>query len=148
MGGNDAQTLKAFTEAEAFDGPSIIVAYSPCIEHGYDLSGSVKQQKGAVDSAYWPLYRYDPRRIKEGKNPFQLDSKKPTLALRDYLLGENRFSILTKGKDDAAVAAMHHAEKAIADRWAFYEKMAAEQTTAPKVDAAADMPAMVPAGAK
>lgn len=148
MGSNDAQCLKAFQEAEQFNGPSIIVAYSPCIEHGYDLSGSVKQQKGAVDSAYWPLYRYDPRRIEQGKNPFQLDSKPPSLSLKDYLLGENRFSILTKGKDDAAVAAMLHAEKAVTERWAFYEKMAKEEVKAPAIAGADNLPAMVPAGAK
>jgi pyruvate-ferredoxin/flavodoxin oxidoreductase len=76
MGANDNQCLKAFLEAEQYDGPSLIIAYSPCIEHGYDLSKSVGQTKSAVESGYWPLFRYDPRLAKQGKNPFQLDSKK------------------------------------------------------------------------
>jgi pyruvate-ferredoxin/flavodoxin oxidoreductase len=145
MGGNDNQTLKAFLEAEQYEGPSLIIAYSPCIEHGYDLSGSVRQQKSAVDSGYWPLFRYDPRLTKQGKNPFQLDSKK-TIPLRDYLLGENRFAPLTKGKDDQTLRSMEHAQKAIDDRWAFYERLANQAApNASSVNSAEGLPAMAAA---
>ncbi|HMU74640.1 MAG TPA: pyruvate:ferredoxin (flavodoxin) oxidoreductase, partial [Elusimicrobiota bacterium] len=145
MGANDNQCLKAFLEAEQYDGPSLIIAYSPCIEHGYDLSKSVGQTKTAVDSGYWPLFRYDPRLAKQGKNPFQLDSKK-TIPLRTHLLGENRFAPLTKGKDDATLQSMEHAQKAIDDRWAFYERLAQQPApNAAAVNSAEALPAMAAA---
>jgi pyruvate-ferredoxin/flavodoxin oxidoreductase len=145
MAANDNQALKAFIEAEQYDGPSLIIAYSPCIEHGYDLSGSVKQTKSAVDSGYWPLFRYDPRLAKQGKNPFQLDSKK-TLPLRDHLLGENRFVPLTKGKDEQTLQSMDLAQKAIDARWAFYERLANQSApSAAAVNSAEALPPMAAA---
>ncbi len=142
MGGNDNQCLKAFIEAEQYEGPSLIIAYSPCIEHGYDLSGSIRQQKAAVDSGYWPLFRYDPRLAKQGKNPFQLDSKK-TIPLRDYLIGENRFATLTKGKDDHTGQSLFLAQQAIDARWAYLERLAKQPgMTASQAAAAEAIPAM------
>jgi len=98
MGANKNQTVKAFIEAEQYPGPSVIIAYCPCINHGIK-AGMVKSQeeeKLAVETGYWPLYRFDPRRADEGKNPFQLDSKEPNGLLRDYLMGEVRYASLVK----------------------------------------------------
>ena len=89
MGSSDMQTLKAFLEADAYDGPSLIIAYSHCIAHGYDLVHGMDQQKAAVQSGYWPLYRYNPDLVKLGKNPFQLDSRAPSLAAREVHLQRN-----------------------------------------------------------
>ena len=91
LGANPNQAVKAIIEAESFNGPSLIIAYSHCIAHGYDLVRGVDQQKLAVNSGFWPLYRYNPDRIKDGLNPFQLDSKEPTIAVRDYIYKEPRF---------------------------------------------------------
>jgi pyruvate-ferredoxin/flavodoxin oxidoreductase len=131
MGANDAQTLKAFLEAEAYDGPSLIIAYSPCIEHGYDLSKNVSHQKSAVESGYWPLYRFDPRQVALGKNPFSLDSKKPTMALKDYLAIENRFASLTRSESGESAELLALAQKRIDERWASLERRAQEVVAAP-----------------
>jgi pyruvate-ferredoxin/flavodoxin oxidoreductase len=149
VAGNDNQALKAFIEAEQYNGPSLIIAFSPCIEHGYDLTKSVTQSKNAVESGYWPLFRYDPRLVQQGKNPFQLDSKK-TIPLKDYLLGENRFQTLTKGKDDHTIQQLAMAQAAIDSRWAYYQRLAAGTAgmTAVQAAAAEAIPAMATAGAK
>ena len=89
LGGNDSHVVKAFQEAEAHDGPSIIIAYSSCIAHGYDLVHGLEQQKLAVQSGYWPLMRYNPALREEGKNPFQLDSKAPSIRLKEYSLSRS-----------------------------------------------------------
>jgi homodimeric pyruvate:ferredoxin (flavodoxin) oxidoreductase len=94
FGYNDMQTVKAFLEAEAYDGPSLIIAYCHCIAHGYDLVHGLDQQKAAVQSGYWPLFRYNPELLKQGKNPLQLDSKAPTLPLDKYIYNETRYSML------------------------------------------------------
>ncbi|MCB0731197.1 MAG: pyruvate:ferredoxin (flavodoxin) oxidoreductase, partial [Ignavibacteriae bacterium] len=96
MGANDTQTLRAILEAEAYDGPSIIIAYSHCIAHGYDLAQGMEHQKLAVDSAHWPLYRYNPDNLKEGKNPLKLDSKAPKIKLEDFIYTETRYKMLQK----------------------------------------------------
>ena len=96
MGANDAHTLKTFLEAEAYDGPAIIIAYSHCIAHGYDLSHGLDQQKKAVESGIWPLYRYDPRRVAQGLPPLQLDSGPPTVKVRDYMAAEARFRMVER----------------------------------------------------
>ena len=80
MGGSDQQTLRAFLEADAYDGPSLIIAYSHCIAHGYDLVKGLEQQKLAVQSGFWPLFRYNPELVDQGKNPLTIDSKKPTIS--------------------------------------------------------------------
>ena len=90
------QVLKAFREAEAYKGPSLIIAYAPCINHGINMGKSQEEAKKAVEAGYWPLYRYNPDLAKEGKNPFQLDSKEPTGDLNEFLSGENRYASLAK----------------------------------------------------
>jgi len=96
IGANDMQTIKAIQEAESYDGPSIVLAYSPCIAHGYDLSNSLAQQKSIVDSGLWPLYRYDPRRVSEGKNPLQIDTKKIKTTVSAFMANEARFKQIEK----------------------------------------------------
>jgi pyruvate-ferredoxin/flavodoxin oxidoreductase len=125
MGGNDTQTLKAFQEAESFNGPSLIIAYSHCIAHGYDMAFGMKQQKSAVLSGYWPLLRYDPRVRKRGKNPFQLDSKAPTVPLRDYIYAEARYSMLARSDPERAQTLLRLAEDDVARRWEIYKDRAA-----------------------
>src|SRR5687767_11003922 len=90
MGANDTHTIKVFLEAEAHPGPSLIIAYSQCIAHGIDMAKGMHQQKLAVDSGHWPLYRYNPRLVEENKNPFQLDSSDPKISLQDYIRSEER----------------------------------------------------------
>jgi pyruvate-ferredoxin/flavodoxin oxidoreductase len=93
FGASDAQTVKAFKEAEAYDGPAIIIAYSHCIAHGINMAKGLEQQKLAVDSGYWPLFRYNPELIKQGKNPLTLDSKGPKIPLQDYIYRETRYKM-------------------------------------------------------
>jgi pyruvate-ferredoxin/flavodoxin oxidoreductase len=124
LGGDDGHTLRAFREAEAFDGPSLIIAYSHCIAHGYDLVHGLEQQKLAVQSAHWPLFRYDPGLTAEGKNPFQLDSKPPTIPLRKYAYNETRYTMLAQSHPDAARALLEQAERELLERWHRYEYLA------------------------
>ena len=102
MGGNDTHTVKAFLEAEAFDGPSLIIAYSHCIAHGYDMSQGMAQQKAAVLSGYWPLMRYNPELRREGKNPFQLDSRAPSIPFKQYAYQEARYTMLARSNPETA----------------------------------------------
>ena len=102
LGGNDSHVVKAFQEAEAHDGPSIIIAYSSCIAHGYDLVHGLEQQKLAVQSGYWPLMRYNPTLREEGKNPFQLDSKAPSIRLKEYAYREARYTMLARSNPELA----------------------------------------------
>jgi pyruvate-ferredoxin/flavodoxin oxidoreductase len=125
MGGNDQHTLKAFMEAESWHGPSLILAYSHCIAHGYDLLHGIEQQKNAVLSGYWPLFRYDPRRVAEGKNPFQLDSRPATLPLDQYIYRETRYSMLVHSNPDVAKELLKEAEQDVRVRWKAYEQLAA-----------------------
>jgi pyruvate-ferredoxin/flavodoxin oxidoreductase len=124
FGANDAHALQAFREAESFPGPSLIIAYSPCIAHGYDLSKQLEQQKAAVRSGYWPLLRYDPRRKAAGLNPLQLDCNPPNLPLKNYLYNETRFTVLVQSDPVAAEQLLREAEAEVADRWKFYERLA------------------------
>ena len=126
MGADDRQTVKAFLEAEAYDGPSLIIAYSHCIAHGINMAKGLDQQKLATHSGHWPLYRYDPRRNLEGKNPLQLDSKAPKIPLKDYIYQENRYRILTKSNPEAAADLLAQAQKAVNERWERYEQLAKE----------------------
>jgi len=124
-GAKDIHTLKTFLEAESFDGPSIIIAYSPCVEHGYDMNKQHHQQELAVNTGHWPLYRYDPRREKEGKNPLALDSQKPSMAYREFVKNEPRFRGLVKslnGEKGEELAASYEGE--LQKRYAIYEQMA------------------------
>jgi pyruvate-ferredoxin/flavodoxin oxidoreductase len=124
MGGNDTHTLKAFLEAESYDGPSLLIAYSHCIAHGYDLVHGMEQQKAAVLSGHWPLFRYDPRLAAQGKNPFQLDSRPPTLPLQKYAYNETRYTMLVQSKPQVARQLLHEAQEDVARRWRLYEHWA------------------------
>ena len=126
MGANDAQTIKAFIEAEAYDGPSLIIAYSHCIAHGYDLRFGLEQQKKAVLSGHWPLYRYHPGLAKGGHNPFSLDSKPPTLSLDKYIYNENRYLMLTQSNKERADQLLKLAQEDVNTRWKQYEQLAKE----------------------
>jgi len=125
MGASDMQTLKAFLEADAYDGPSIVIAYAHCIAHGYDLVHGCEQQKAAVQSGYWPLYRYNPDLAKLGKNPFQLDSRPPALPLEKYIYNETRYTMLTHSDPEAAKHLLALAEQDVQNRWRLYTNMAA-----------------------
>jgi pyruvate-ferredoxin/flavodoxin oxidoreductase len=125
MGANDLQTLKAFIEAEAYDGPSLIIAYSHCIAHGIDMATGMKNQKAAVDSGHWPLFRYNPDLLKEGKNPFKLESKGLKILLKDYAYMETRYKMLTKSHPDLAAKLMEEAQHDTESKWKMYEQMAA-----------------------
>jgi pyruvate-ferredoxin/flavodoxin oxidoreductase len=124
MGADDAQTLKTFREAEAHPGPSLIIAYSHCIAHGFDLSKGMQQQKLAVESGHWLLYRFDPSRTNQGKNPLQLDSSDPKIPLRDYIYKEGRYRILLNSDPAAAKTLLERAEQGVHDRWQHYKQMA------------------------
>ncbi len=124
MGANDAQTLKAFLEAESYDGPSIIIAYSHCIEHGILMEKGMEQQKLAVESGYWPLYRFDPRRAAEGKNPFQLDSRDPKIPLMKYMENEARYRMLRRTNPEQFEELMEKAQRVVLERWQRYKRMA------------------------
>ncbi len=124
LGANPRQTIKAFIEAEAYDGPSIIIAYSHCIAHGINMLEGLDQQKLAVKSAYWPLFRYNPDLTTEGKNPFTLDSKPPAIPLTDYAYNELRYKMLTKSKPAAAEELITLAQADVKTRWKMYEQWA------------------------
>jgi pyruvate-ferredoxin/flavodoxin oxidoreductase len=124
FGSNDMQTVKAFLEAEAYDGPSLIIAYSHCIAHGYDLVHGLDQQKAAVQTAYWPLFRYNPDLIKQGKNPLQLESKAPALPLEKYIYNETRYSMLIRSKPEEAKMLLQQAQEDVNSRWKLYEHWA------------------------
>ncbi len=124
MGANDAHTLKAFLEAERFPGASLIIAYSHCIGHGYDLSLGMQQQKSAVQTGYWPLMRYDPSLLKEGKNPLQLDSRAPSMPLENYIYKETRFKMLQHSRPEVAKGLLKRAQQTVLERWRMYEHWA------------------------
>ena len=115
MGASDMQTVKAFLEAEAYDGPSLIIAYSHCIAHGYDLAYGMEQQKAAVNSGYWPLFRYNPDLVAQGKNPFQLDSRAPSIPLKDYIYNETRYTMLVKSNPEHAKKLLELAQEDVAE---------------------------------
>jgi pyruvate-ferredoxin/flavodoxin oxidoreductase len=126
MGAKDEHTLKAFIEAESYPGPSLIIAYSHCIAHGIALDQGIgaRQQKLAVESGQWLLYRYDPRRAEAGENPLQLDSGAAKAKVQDYMLSENRFKMLTKSKPEDAKRYFAQAQADADKRWRFYQFMA------------------------
>lgn len=125
MGANDLQTIRAFLEAEAYDGPSIIIAYSHCIAHGIDMSKGMESQKAAVESGHWPLFRYNPELAKEGKNPLKLDSKAPSIPIEDYIYKETRYQMLLKSNPEAANKLKDMAQEEVLRRWKYYEHLAA-----------------------
>ncbi|WP_456404503.1 pyruvate:ferredoxin (flavodoxin) oxidoreductase [Thiolapillus sp.] len=124
-GAKDVHTLKALMEAESYPGPSLILAYSPCIAHGVDLSNNLRQQKLAINSGHWPLYRYDPRRREKGLNPLQLDYKKPSVPLKDYYQTEARFAMLWRSHPKEADAFLALQQEAVMERYHHLEQLAA-----------------------
>ena len=124
-GAKDIQTLHAFIEAESYPGPSLIIAYAPCIAHGVDLVNNHRQQKMAVESGHWPLLRYDPRKIDEGKNPLRLDSKKPSLDYAEFIKSEARFSMLWHSDPKRADSLLKQAQAEVLERYEQYEQLAA-----------------------
>jgi pyruvate-ferredoxin/flavodoxin oxidoreductase len=125
IGGGDTHTVKAFLEAEAHHGPSLIIAYSHCIAHGYDMAFGLNQQKAAVQSGYWPLIRYNPDLRREGKNPFQLDSKAPSISLKQYIYQEARYTMLVRSNPEAARALLQMAQEDVDRQWHVYQNRAA-----------------------
>jgi len=136
MGANDAQTLHALLEAEAYPGPSLVIAYSHCIEHGIDMRQGLEQQKLAAQSGYWPLYRFNPSAAMDGKNPLTLDSREPSVPLRQFLYNETRFQALAKSDPARANELLREAEHDVRARWTQYRELAAEPAPepAPAVD--------------
>ena len=124
IGANPNQAVKAFVEAEAYPGPSLIVAYSPCIAHGYDLVKGTEHQKQAVECGHWPLYRFNPTLKEQNKNPLQLDSKAPTFDFAEYAYGENRYRVLKQSKPEVAEHLMKLARSDAANKFVFMERLA------------------------
>jgi len=124
MGANDNQTVKAFAEAESYDGPSLIIAYSHCIAHGINMRMGLNQQKLAVDCGHWMLYRFDPRRTLEGLNPLQLDCHAPTVPFRKYIEGENRYRVLEIGNPERARELLAQAQTGAQERFRHYARLA------------------------
>ncbi|MGR9045289.1 MAG: pyruvate:ferredoxin (flavodoxin) oxidoreductase [Gammaproteobacteria bacterium] len=123
-GAKDTQTLRAFLEAESYPGTSLIIAFSPCIAHGVDLSNNLRQQDLAVRSGHWPLLRYDPRLAAQGHNPLQLDSRKPSIPFRDYAMTEARFSMLSRTHPDASERFMRQSQQDVNARYRHYREQA------------------------
>ena len=135
MGSSDTHTVRAMREAEAYPGPSLIIAYSHCIAHGYDMAFGMNQQKSAVLSGYWPLIRYNPSLRAQGKNPFQLDSKAPSIPLKQYMYQEARYSMLARSHPDHARNLLRMAQDDVERQWRVYESrsaMAGEGLLAPE----------------
>ncbi|HEY5535264.1 MAG TPA: pyruvate:ferredoxin (flavodoxin) oxidoreductase [Ignavibacteria bacterium] len=127
MGANDIQTLRAFLEAEAYDGPSIIIAYSHCIAHGINMTKAIDNQKAAVDCGYWQLFRYNPELAKEGKNPFKLDCGDPKIKFEEYAYKETRYKMLTQSEPEHAKILLELAQKDVDSRWKLYKEFAEMQ---------------------
>lgn len=127
LGANSQQTLEAFREAEAYPGTSIIIAFSPCIAHGYDLEDSLDHERKAVQSGYWPLFRYNPELIDTERNPFILDSTRPEIGFKEYAYTETRFSGISRTDPEAADRLSKLAQKMIDQKWSLYEEMATRE---------------------
>ncbi len=125
MGYSDAQTVRAFVEAESYEGPSLIIAYSHCISMGFDLRKGYEHQKAAVNSGSWFTYRFDPRLASQGKNPLQIDSRDLTIPVDDFVPTENRYNMLRKAAPDAAEMLWSKAQRHVATRWGILKQQAA-----------------------
>ena len=150
MGANDAQTVKALLEADAWPGPSLIIAYSTCIAHGIDMSRSMSHQKDAVKSGYWPLYRFQPSHVEDGQ-PFKLDSAKPSIPIREFVATETRFAILERTDPERAAVLAQLAQADADERWRYYEQLAGMRRSVPHihaVDATADLVVALGSGEK
>ena len=124
IGASMDQAIRAIREAESYNGPSLIIAYSHCINHGIDMSRGMDQQKAAVNSGLWPLYRYDPRLKAEEKNPFKLDSKDPTVSLQDFMYKEVRFKSLQAASPERAQDLLNKAQTQVDRTWKEYKYLA------------------------
>ncbi len=124
MGASDRQTLQAFREAEAYEGPSLIIAYSHCIAHGIDMSLGLEQQDLAVKSGVWPIYRYNPELAERGENPLTIDAKEPTVPVQDYAYNETRYRMLLQSNEERAENLMEKAKRDASSRWTLYQQMA------------------------
>lgn len=126
VGANDMQTIKAFVEAESYNGPSLIIAYSHCINHTYEIDkNGLEHQKNAVETGFWPLYRFDPRRVAEGKPGLQLDSKAPTKPIAEFMANEGRFQIVKKQDPERYERLVEYAQEQVEERRRLYEHLAA-----------------------
>ncbi len=133
IGGSDIQTVKALREADEWDGPSLIIAYSTCIAHGIDMTTSMSHQKEAVKSGYWPLYRFKPS-VEEHEHPFQLDSAAPTIPLREFAMKEARYAMLARTDRARSDRLLDLAQAAIDERWRFYEQLVGVERSVPFVN--------------
>jgi pyruvate-ferredoxin/flavodoxin oxidoreductase len=124
MGADNPQTVKALAEADAYPGPSLVIAYSHCIAHGIEMKFGMDQQKLAVDTGYWPLYRYDPRHAHAGEHPFRLDSRAPKLPVSEFMSREARFAMLARARPTDAAELAKLAQHDVDERWHVYEQMA------------------------
>jgi pyruvate-ferredoxin/flavodoxin oxidoreductase len=131
-GAKDTQTLRVFHEAESYPGPSLIVAYSPCIAHGYDMLYNQRQQDMAVKSGHWPLFRYDPRLKDAGSHPFKLDSAAPSQPIKAFMESETRFAMLARSHPEAAQRFMEAAQQEADQRFKVYQDMARNPADQPK----------------
>ncbi|MCA9319727.1 MAG: pyruvate:ferredoxin (flavodoxin) oxidoreductase, partial [Planctomycetes bacterium] len=133
LGAKPKQTIEAFLEAERHDGPSLIIAYSPCIAHGIDMAKMIDHQKNAVGTGYWPLYRFDPEGAKDATHPFRLDSGKPRKPFKSFAETEARFAMLMRSQPERAEELLRLAQKDIDDRWNLYTQLAdVEHGTTPE----------------
>jgi pyruvate-ferredoxin/flavodoxin oxidoreductase len=139
MGAGDMHTVKTFLEAEAFDGPSLIIAYSHCIAHGYDMAHGMDQQKAAVNSGYWPLFRYNPDLSAQDKNPFQLDSRAPSIPLKEFAYNETRYTMLAKSNPEEARKLLDLAQADVGAKWKLYEHMSHKGATVAETNAAEEV---------
>ncbi|MFI5143921.1 MAG: thiamine pyrophosphate-dependent enzyme, partial [Thermoanaerobaculales bacterium] len=124
FGAKDSQTVRAFLEADSYPGPSLVIAYSHCIAHGYDLANGCEQQRLAVESGYWPLYRFDPRRIALGESPLKLDSGAPKIDLGLYVRNETRYRMVEQANPDRFKHLLAAAQREVTNRFAVYEQLA------------------------
>jgi pyruvate-ferredoxin/flavodoxin oxidoreductase len=142
MGASDVQAVRAFNEADSYNGPSLIIAYSHCIAHGINMTKGFEQQKAAVACGAWPLYRFDPRLAQQGKNPLQLDSKEPSISFLDYAYNETRFKMLATFKPDDAKRLAEQAQNDVTTKWHLLKQMAEMQYGEVEEEAAAEQPAV------
>jgi pyruvate-ferredoxin/flavodoxin oxidoreductase len=127
LGANQNQAIKAIVEAEAYNGPSLVLCYSHCIAHGIDMTTGYGEQKKAVESGHWPLYRFNPELEQAGKNPLQLDSKDPSIQLADFESGENRFQILKRSKPEISQNLLETAQKNITAKFKLLKQLASRE---------------------
>ena len=150
FGAKMAQTTQAFLEAESYHGPSLIIAYSHCIAHGYDMANGASQQKLAVDSGVWPLYRFDPRRVEKGEPPLHLDYGPPKTKVADYLRNESRFRMVERADPARYKAFVAESQAAAQRRYAVYQQLAGITVPIiePEAEATVAAAASAPAGSK